>query len=98
MNTAVPIHHCRHQAGQKAADEGKNDPRSRWKRAVFLAARLQNGESIPSAEIPDEGGVHPKSKLIPREGEHKSKILETQHWLELIDGYASSAHPLVLSC
>ncbi|KAG8943403.1 hypothetical protein FRC00_011176 [Tulasnella sp. 408] len=55
-----------------------NDVKSRWRRAVFLANRLSNGRSVvtsgPKYDLNDH---NPKSE--------KAKILETQHWLELID-------------
>ncbi|KAG8919551.1 hypothetical protein FRC00_011191 [Tulasnella sp. 408] len=63
---------------QDAALSGKNDVKSRWRRAVFLANRLSNGRSVvtsgPKYDLNDH---NPKSE--------KAKILETQHWLELID-------------
>ncbi|KAG8906401.1 hypothetical protein FRB99_006996 [Tulasnella sp. 403] len=68
--------HARGKVGQEAALEGRNDVRSRWKRAVFLANRLSNGRGViingPKYDI---GSADSK----------KVKILETQHWLELID-------------
>ena len=54
---------------------GENDPKSRMRRAVFLAGRLQDGEALPSEE--DD---------LPAPNADSSKILETQHWLELTDG------------
>ncbi|KAG9051553.1 hypothetical protein FS837_004063 [Tulasnella sp. UAMH 9824] len=66
------------QISQDAALSGKNDVKSRWRRAIFLANRLSNGRSVmisgPKYDLNDH---HPKSE--------KAKILETQHWLELID-------------
>ncbi|KAG8984301.1 hypothetical protein FRB90_005412, partial [Tulasnella sp. 427] len=57
---------------------GKNDVKSRWKRAVFLANRLSNGRSVvTSGQKYDINDQSAKSQ--------KAKILETQHWLELID-------------
>lgn len=54
------------------AQDGKNSPRERWKRAAFLAGRLQDSNNMLS-----EAGVHVEAD---------KKMLETQHWLELIDG------------
>ncbi|KAJ1310237.1 hypothetical protein OPQ81_006979 [Rhizoctonia solani] len=59
----------------QSAERGENDPKSRLRRAVFLAGRLQEGEALPSDQ---EAEVQ-----LP---EQSSKMLETQHWLELIDG------------
>ncbi|CAE6416722.1 unnamed protein product [Rhizoctonia solani] len=60
------------QTNLQSAERGENDPKSRLQRAVFLAGRLQDGEALPS----DHEGLSNDS----------SKMLETQHWLELIDG------------
>ncbi|KAH9846831.1 hypothetical protein C2E23DRAFT_947239, partial [Lenzites betulinus] len=59
--------------GRDAAEKGKNTPRDRWRRATFLAARLQDGDEMLS-----------KGKSAYPEAARKH--LETQHWLELIDG------------
>ncbi|QRW00347.1 hypothetical protein RhiJN_28365 [Ceratobasidium sp. AG-Ba] len=59
----------------RSAERGENDPKSRMRRAVFLAGRLQEGEALPSDE-----------DNIPETSKDNSKILETQHWLELTDG------------
>lgn len=80
-----------YQIGQKAALEGQNDVRSRWKRAVFLANRLANGRGVvtsaPKYDVNDPAA-------------QTAKILETQHWLEMIDPkhrYGSnSTHPYSL--
>ncbi|OSC99473.1 hypothetical protein PYCCODRAFT_1373152, partial [Trametes coccinea BRFM310] len=56
-----------------AAEEGKNDSRDRWRRSALLAGRLQDGDDMLSKG----GEVHPEAAR---------KHLETQHWLELIDG------------
>ncbi|CAE6525112.1 unnamed protein product [Rhizoctonia solani] len=58
----------------QSAERGENDPKSRFRRAVFLAGRLQDGEALPSDQ---------ELEAPPNES---SKMLETQHWLELIDG------------
>ncbi|KAL5635984.1 hypothetical protein ACGC1H_004704 [Rhizoctonia solani] len=58
----------------QSAERGENDPKSRLRRAVFLAGRLQDGEALPSDQE-----AEPLS-------DDNSKMLETQHWLELIDG------------
>ncbi|KAF8610620.1 hypothetical protein BDV93DRAFT_21214 [Ceratobasidium sp. AG-I] len=59
----------------QSAERGENDPKSRMRRAVFLAGRLQDGEALPSDQ--DD---------LPEPNPNSSKILETQHWLELTDG------------
>lgn len=47
---------------------------------------------MPDPEYPTDkdarskGGAHANANIIPREGEYDSKFLETQHWLELVDG------------
>ncbi|KZT30646.1 hypothetical protein NEOLEDRAFT_1053252 [Neolentinus lepideus HHB14362 ss-1] len=56
-----------------AAEQGKNDPKSRWNRAVFSIGRLEDQNEMLS-----KNGLHDDAAL--------HKILETQHWLELIDG------------
>ncbi|KAI0361321.1 hypothetical protein OH77DRAFT_1390395, partial [Trametes cingulata] len=58
---------------QNAAESGRNTSRDRWRRGVFLAGRLQDGDDMLSKgknTYPDAARKH----------------LETQHWLELIDG------------
>ncbi len=58
-----------------AAVKGENSPKDRWKRAAFFASRLQDGNNAMS------------SKGVPLEKTGAQvKYLETQHWLELIDG------------
>ncbi|KAG8691930.1 hypothetical protein FRC11_004859 [Ceratobasidium sp. 423] len=57
----------------QSAERGENDPKSRFRRAVFLAGRLQDGEALPSDQ---------ELEALPNES---SKMLETQHWLELVD-------------
>lgn len=61
------------QVDRNAAEQGKNTARERWRRAIFLALRLQDGNRMLT-----DNGIHDE-KVI-------SKYLETQHWLELIDG------------
>jgi hypothetical protein len=56
-----------------AQDADKNDPKSRWRRGVFLAGRLQDGNSIFTNQ--EDGKGEPKH----------TKALATQHWLELVD-------------
>ena len=72
------------QVGRKAAIEGKNDARARWRRNIFLAGRLEDGNSVPIDPLNppffDAAGAE-EGALMPR------KTMETQHWLELIDGY-----------
>lgn len=56
-----------------AAERGKNGSRERWKRSVFLASRLQNSNKILNQPDLQDSDV-------------SKKYLETQHWLELVDG------------
>ncbi|KAH9944150.1 uncharacterized protein BXZ73DRAFT_39569, partial [Epithele typhae] len=67
------------QIDRDAAAEGKNSPRTRWKRAVFLVNRLKDGNDMLS---PSQTG----SQDSHYDGDAVRKHLETQHWLELIDG------------
>ena len=70
------------QVGRDDADAGKNDPPSRWRRAAFLASRLRDGNrGFQNLGVSGEEGAIRKE-------------LETQHWLELIDGYLP--HPRML--
>ncbi|KAK1229667.1 hypothetical protein PQX77_007229 [Marasmius sp. AFHP31] len=64
------------QLDRNAADEGKNHPRERWNRAVFFVSQLRNGNAMLK-----DSGVESKNYV--------QKHLETQHWLELVDGYLS---------
>lgn len=60
------------QVNRDAALDGKNSPAKRWKRAAFFAGQLQY-----------------KNDMLKNEGiesDAEEKFLETQHWLELIDG------------
>ena len=68
-------HENKLQVGRDDADAGKNDPPSRWRRDAFLASRLRDGNRPfqHSGVSGEEGAIR--------------KELETQHWLELIDGY-----------
>lgn len=59
-----------------AVDKDRNDPRSRWKRAVFLAGRIEDGYALKSNH---------EALGIP--SPQYTKTLETQHWLELIDPF-----------
>ena len=63
-----------------AAGEGRNDPAKRWKRAAFLASRLQADGVVSEPSECNESGT---GKDRPRTKDEK--ILETQHWLELTD-------------
>ena len=56
---------------QEAAD-GRNSPRKRWRRAVFLIGRLRDRYQT----------LHEGEAAV---GEDEKKKLEAQHWLELID-------------
>lgn len=56
-----------------AALNGENTPKQRWQRAALFAAQLQD-----------------KNVMLKEQGvdtDAEEKYLETQHWLELIDGY-----------
>ncbi|EJF66946.1 hypothetical protein DICSQDRAFT_123455 [Dichomitus squalens LYAD-421 SS1] len=63
------------QVDRDAAEQGKNTSRERWKRAGFLASRLQDGNAM--LPQPRGQGAHVEATR---------KHLETQHWLELTDG------------
>ncbi|KAI0331998.1 hypothetical protein GY45DRAFT_1344991 [Cubamyces sp. BRFM 1775] len=65
--------HARTKVDRDAAEEGRNTSRDRWRRSVFLAGRLQDGDEMLSKGEK----THPEAAR---------KHLETQHWLELIDG------------
>ena len=60
--------------GRMAAEKGKNGPRDRWKRAVFAINRLQGSNRMLARIDSTDSG-------LPSE-----KMLEDQHWLELVDG------------
>jgi hypothetical protein len=61
------------QIGRTSAEEGRNGIRERWKRSVFLARRLQDGNKMLNNPSLRDLGM-------------SRKCLETQHWLELVDG------------
>lgn len=66
--------HARMKVDRQDADEGKNDPRTRWRRAGFLASRIQ-----------DKNTLYARNTNL-KDSKHKDdKMLETQHWLELVD-------------
>ena len=78
--------HCvlTHVAPQKvneAADQQKNDAKSRWKRGVFLAGRLRDGDALHRVQ---DTGVGKDQKGPPPV---YTQELAEQHWLELVDGY-----------
>ncbi|KAI0348370.1 hypothetical protein BDW22DRAFT_1320933, partial [Trametopsis cervina] len=60
------------QVDRDAAASGKNTARDRWRRAIFLTLRLQDGNTM----LADERVQH---------ADASRKYLETQHWLEMID-------------
>ncbi|KAJ3480712.1 hypothetical protein NLI96_g8150 [Meripilus lineatus] len=65
--------HAQMKVDRDAAERGENDPGGRWRRAGFLLGRLRDGNQVrevPGEDVPDAVRKH----------------LETQHWLELIDG------------
>ncbi len=63
------------QVDRDAAAHGRNSSRDRWKRAGFLATRLQDGNKVLSQDQAQD--THTDAA---------KKHLETQHWLELTDG------------
>ncbi|KAI0800995.1 hypothetical protein C8Q74DRAFT_459574 [Fomes fomentarius] len=65
--------HAQMKVERDAAEQGRNSSRDRWRRSVFLLGRLQDGNDSLSQVKSDRG-------------EATLKHLETQHWLELIDG------------
>ncbi|KAG8812156.1 hypothetical protein FRC17_002166, partial [Serendipita sp. 399] len=66
------LHNAEKEAINEEADRGdKNDPRSRFRRGVFLAGRLEDGDAL----LTGTEEQNPKY----------TKTLETQHWLELVD-------------
>lgn len=66
------------KVGNNAAEDvDKNDPKSRWRRGVFLAGRLRDGNAIFSNEDDTKSGVKHQPEF--------TKELTTQHWLELVD-------------
>ncbi|KAG8928800.1 hypothetical protein FRC02_006442 [Tulasnella sp. 418] len=70
------VNHARAKVGQQGAEQGRNDARARWKRAIFLATQLSYGRGVVTSENKYDTQA-PEAKM--------AKILETQHWLELID-------------
>ncbi|KAK7064299.1 hypothetical protein R3P38DRAFT_2823606 [Favolaschia claudopus] len=78
LTTHVRLHdakvHARLTAAREAAHAGHNTPQARWRRAIDFASQLQDGNAMLM-----ENGVQPSDDAI-------SKFLETQHWLELVDG------------
>ncbi|KAJ7092638.1 hypothetical protein C8R44DRAFT_405760 [Mycena epipterygia] len=64
--------HATLEAAREAAEAGHNSPQARWRRAIHFAARLQDGNTMLT-----QNGVQDRAP---------SKFLETQHWLELVDG------------
>ncbi|KLO14493.1 hypothetical protein SCHPADRAFT_313911 [Schizopora paradoxa] len=69
--------HAKLRSERNAAEQGKNDPSSRWRRGVLLAGRLRENSSISDGEA----AIDPETV----------KILEMQHWLELTDRCVSVA-------
>ncbi|KAJ7169795.1 hypothetical protein C8R46DRAFT_1217442 [Mycena filopes] len=64
--------HASLTAAREAADAGHNEPQARWRRAIAFASLLQDGNTMLT-----QNGVPERAP---------SKFLETQHWLELVDG------------
>jgi hypothetical protein len=79
------------QEVNEAADQQKNDPKSRWERGVFLAGRLMDGDALHHDQAID---VDEDQKGPPAV---YTKELAEQHWLELVDGYVISHHAALLS-
>ncbi|KAF7436724.1 hypothetical protein PC9H_003557 [Pleurotus ostreatus] len=61
------------QVDNSFADQGQNTPKARWRRASDLIKKLRD----PNERLQLPGQSEPTAAL---------KQLETQHWLELIDG------------
>ena len=77
-NTPVilpPVASITHQVDRDAAEQGKNTARDRWKRGASLASRLKDGNNMLT-----------RTNTLDTHNEATRKHLETQHWLELIDG------------
>lgn len=66
------------QVDRNAALDGKNEPLERWRRAVHFVIEMLDTNPMLQSE-----GV---------EVEADDKHLETQHWLEMIDGWVLSLH------
>ncbi|KAF9455121.1 hypothetical protein P691DRAFT_17786 [Macrolepiota fuliginosa MF-IS2] len=62
------------QVDREAAFDGKNTPLQRWRRVVFMVGRLRDQNQML------------KGVTELDVGDAEVKQLETQHWLELIDG------------
>ena len=74
--------HVSPQKANEAADRQENDPKSRWKRGVFLAGRLTDGDALHNSQVKDQKGPPPVY----------TQNLAEQHWLELVDGYFISSY------
>lgn len=68
--------HPNGQTARAAANENKNDVRSRWKRAAFVASKLQDSNSVAAKHA---------GPSTPPPSDQDVKMLETQHWLEMTD-------------
>ncbi|KAI0687784.1 hypothetical protein BC835DRAFT_1286057 [Cytidiella melzeri] len=66
------VTHARFKLDRDAAAQGKNAARDRWRRAIFLTLRLQDGNTMLADERVEYADA-------------SRKWLETQHWLEMID-------------
>jgi len=69
------------QEVNEAADQQKNDAKSRWERGIFLAGRLRDGDALHTGQAI---GVDKDQKGPPAV---YTQDLAEQHWLELVDGY-----------
>ncbi|KAF7306850.1 hypothetical protein MIND_00477200 [Mycena indigotica] len=65
--------HASLTAARESAAVGDNSPKARWQRAIRFTSRLQDANPMLT-----DNGVQDDSA--------PQKILETQHWLELVDG------------
>ena len=63
---------------REAAADGENDPKTRWRRALFMVKQLNNRDDVVFGRRPDES--------VKESSPEEEKHLEAQHWLELIDG------------
>lgn len=65
------------QLNRNAAERGDNTVKSRWKRAAVMTERLQGSKALRGSS---KLGGDPATV----------KLLESQHWLEMIDTYVMS--------
>ncbi|KAF4605129.1 hypothetical protein EYR40_003912 [Pleurotus pulmonarius] len=75
------VGHAELEVDNSFAARGRNTPKARWRRASDLIKKLRD----PNERLELPGQSEPTAAL---------KQLETQHWLELIDGYLSDEQRL----